>query len=87
MPDQYKGPFGGYATPTAMTPADQTRVDAMLGQLQALIPDPATTTGAVAATYAPDFDQIPPATAAKLHVEITAMRAAVMAAPTASHGT
>jgi hypothetical protein len=82
MVDVYDGPFGTYtnvAGVIAATPAAQ--VAAVFTALLLMIPDP-TANPPVSAAH-PDFDMIPPHTAAKLRAEIAAAAAAVAAAPTA----
>jgi hypothetical protein len=74
-------PFGGYATPSGLTLTDAARVQTLLTQLLNVIPDN-TADPAIATTYAPDFDNMPPAAAARIRTEIQAIKDAITGAPT-----
>lgn len=74
--------FGGYQDQTnVISAAAQAETQANLDLLLALIPDIEEDPPLPEAK--PDFDQIPPHTADKLRAEITALKAAVAAAPAA----
>ena len=75
-----EGPFGGYTDVTEVVSANaQTEILAEVDKLAALIPDGSA--GDQPATK-PEFDAIRPDYAVKLHAEITALKAAIDAAPT-----
>lgn len=57
-----------------------SEVAALIDQLAALLPDPENQDGSAAS---PDFDAMRPEMAVNLRAEITAMKAAIAAAPTA----
>ena len=81
MANTFDGPFGGYTNVAdVVSAAAQTTILAECDKLKALIPAQSATSSASAST--PDFDQIPPHTAAKLRTEIDALKAAIDAAPT-----
>ena len=76
-----EGPFGGYANVTeVVSAAAQTAILAEIDKLAALIPDGSA--GDQPAAH-PEFDSIRPDYAVKVHAEITALKAAIDAAPTA----
>jgi len=76
MADTYDGPFGGYVAPTGpITQTIQDQIIVEINKLKALIPNQ-TATASVSAAH-PDFDQIPPHTAAKLRTEIDALITAI----------
>jgi len=75
-----EGPFGGYANVTEIiSAAGQTAVLAEINKFIALLPNSAT--GARGAS--PDFDAIRPEYEVKLRAELTALKAAIDAAPVA----
>ncbi len=75
-----EGPFGGYSNITdVVSAAAQTAILAEIDKLAALIPDGSA--GDQPAT-SPEFDAIRPEYAVKLQTEITALKAAIDAAPT-----
>lgn len=79
MADSFGGPFGAYSNVTeVVSAAAQTEILAEVDKLLALIPD----ITAAESAASPDFDEIPPHTASKLRDEITALKAAIDAAPT-----
>lgn len=80
MSDIYEGPFGGYDDVTeVVSAAADVQIQAEFAKLLALFPDPAD---AVSSPH-PDFDLIPPEMREKVRTEITALAAAIGAAPDA----
>lgn len=79
-------PFGAYANVTqVISAAAQTAVLAECDKMLALLPNANATNAKTAgvAGVSPLFDEIPPATALQLRVELTALKTAIDAAPTA----
>lgn len=76
-PSGGSGHFGSYNTTYIyVSSATRTLLVADINRLLNLIPDPSADPG-TATTHATDFDEIPPATAAKLRAEISALKAAM----------
>lgn len=82
MSDVYAPPFSGITTPSGLTSTDRVRITDRITLLLNIIPDNTNTSGAKAVTYAPDFDNMPPAAAARIRAELTAFYNAVNSAPT-----
>jgi hypothetical protein len=76
-------PFSGIVTPSGLTALDMGRILDRITLLKAIIPDNTADPG-VAPTYAPDFDNMPPAAAARIRTELTAFYNAVSGATTIS---
>jgi hypothetical protein len=81
MADVYAAPYSGMTDVTQIiVAATQAALIARVNLVKALIPDPTDTTPESAAH--PDFDDIPPHTAAKLRAELDALADAIDSAPT-----
>ena len=76
-----ESPIGTYADATGVIDATAAaEVVALLAVMTGYIPDPSDQSDVA---VSPDFWDMPPATASRIRAEITAMSAAIAAAPTA----